>query len=145
MIQKKVSASLAAGLRVILCVGEPTEIRKKGIRAAQQYVKNQLKKDLQNLDRRTLGDGRLTVAYEPIWAIGTGRNCPPADARDMAEYIKEVVRVACRLSHIPVLYGGSVDGANIEDYLCYTEICGALVGGAGLRKDQIKKIVTSAA
>jgi triosephosphate isomerase len=157
MVNEKVHAAFAEGLRVILCVGEPAEIRKKGIRAARQYVKNQLKKDLrdivvplkngtQNLDsgfgsttlttgRRNDKKGTLVIAYEPIWAIGTGKNDPPEDARDMAIFIKKETHDAA------ILYGGSVDGANVADYLCYYEINGVLVGSASLHAKEIKKII----
>jgi len=134
MIQKKIRASLGEGLRVILCVGEPAEVRKRGMRAAKQYIKGQLKKDLQNIGPRAAEAGYVTVAYEPIWAIGTGKNADPAEVRDMAEYIEKI-------AHAPVLYGGSVDGVNAGDYLCYSEIHGILVGGASLREDQVKKII----
>jgi len=135
MVNKKVRAAIAAGFHVILCVGEPIAIRKKGIGAARQYVKNQLKKDLHGVSlSHTKGSG-LAIAYEPIWAIGTGRNCPPAEALAMAKFIKDIA------GNYPVLYGGSVDGANIGDYLCYDEINGVLVGGASLRGKEIKKII----
>jgi triosephosphate isomerase len=135
MVNKKVRAALAAGLRVVLCVGEPAEVRRKGILAARQYVKNQLKKDLQNLDSRLHGNDRIKVAYEPIWAIGTGKNDSAEDARDMANFIKKETRGAV------VLYGGSTTGANVGSYLCYHEINGVLVGGASLRAEEIKKII----
>jgi len=135
MIRKKILASLAAGLRVILCVGEPVEVRKKGTRAAMQYVKNQLKKDLQSVDSRLRGNDRIIIAYEPIWAIGTGKNCPPEDAREMAAFIKKEAHGA------RVLYGGSVNGANVARYICYDEVSGVLVGGASLHAEEIKKII----
>jgi triosephosphate isomerase len=135
MVNEKVRASLTVGLHVILCVGEPMAVRKKGIVAAKEYIKNQLKKDLQGILNLKFKILNLIIAYEPIWAIGTGRNCPPADARDMAIFIRNEARDA------KVLYGGSVDGANIADYLCYHEINGALVGGASLRAEEVKKII----
>jgi triosephosphate isomerase len=135
MVNKKVRAAFTAGLRVILCVGEPAEVRKKGIRAARQYVKNQLKKDLGEILNLKFKILNLIVAYEPIWAIGTGKNDPPEDARDMVIFIKKETRDAV------VLYGGSVDSANVADYLCYHEIGGVLVGGASLHAGEIKKII----
>ena len=149
MVNKKVRAALAAGFRVILCVGEPKEVRKQGIVSARQYIKNQLKKDLQGLDsRRSLssakaedGNDRMIIAYEPIWAIGTGKNADPDDARDMVIFIKKEVK---QFSDIPVLYGGSVSSSTVADYLCYTEINGVLVGGASLRGEEIVKMVKNA-
>jgi len=149
MVNKKVSAALAAGLRVVLCVGESPEIRREGTSAVRRYIKNQLKKDLRGIKiHESRSMNHLTVAYEPIWAIGTGRDCPPAEARDMAVFIKQEVSglFAHRTSlvtsrKIPVLYGGSVDSANIRDYLCYHELNGVLVGGASLRGEEVKKII----
>lgn len=136
MISKKLAASRAAGLRVVLCVGEPAEVRRKGSAAARRYVKDQLKKDLRGRDRRLFRHGDLVVAYEPIWAIGTGRHCSPEEAVAMSRFIKQEVPDA------PVLYGGSVDGDTAESYLWYNEIDGVLVGAAGLRPKEVKKIIT---
>jgi triosephosphate isomerase len=167
-VNKKIKTALAGGLKVILCVGEPVSVRKKGMGAAKRFVKNQLRKDLkgikiQNMDSRLRGNDKIKklsshvlIAYEPIWAIGTGRNDPPDDARAMAIFIKktassllpypqsvypEGTRRAIRYPLI--LYGGSVNGKNIGDYVQYKEIDGALVGGASLKKDEIKKMIAA--
>ncbi len=135
MINKKIKAALKAGLKVILCVGEPWPVRKKGLAAAKQFVKAQLKKDLKFLHSNSyILNSRLIVAYEPIWAIGTGRADKPADAVEMSKFIKNLLRV-------PVLYGGSVDGKNAENFLKYKEINGALVGGASLKAGEFNKII----
>ena len=132
MVNKKVKLALADGLRVILCVGEPLAVRKKGIAAARKHVANQLKLDLKGV--KGAGGGRLTVAYEPIWAIGTGRYDRPEDAAAMAEWIRKI-------AHSRVLYGGSVTSKNIADYVQYKSIDGALVGGASLKASEFKKII----
>ncbi len=140
MVNKKVRAALAAGLRVILCVGEPAEVRKQGTAATRRYIKNQLKEGLKNI-AAPLKNGirhidNMVVAYEPIWAIGTGRHCPPEDALAMARFIKQ------ETADVAVLYGGSVDGNTAASYLCYNDINGVLVGGASLRVQEIKKLIT---
>ncbi len=132
MINKKVKRALRDGLRVILCVGESLSIRKKGIAAARKFVEGQLKKDLVGVPRARLS--YVAVAYEPIWAIGTGRNARPEDAAFMADAIK---KFAPRM-----LYGGSVDSKNIADYVQYNQISGVLIGGASLKAGEFKKIMT---
>jgi triosephosphate isomerase (TIM) len=134
MINKKIKLALADGLRVILCVGEPLAVRKKGLPAARTFVAGQLLKDLKGIKPATRK--HLTVAYEPIWAIGTGRYDKPEDAREMAEFIKRKVGA-------PILYGGSVNSKNIADYVQYNSIDGALVGGASLKVAEFKKIINT--
>jgi triosephosphate isomerase len=134
MVNKKVKLAVRDGLAVILCVGESLAIRKKGTRAAEAFVKSQLKKDLQNVRQ-----GNIIIAYEPIWAIGTGRSAAPKDAAAMARCIKKTT--ARSFKNIKVLYGGSVDGANARDYVQLKEIDGALVGGASLKAGEFKKII----
>ncbi len=93
--------------------------------------------DIYNLKPNTQN---LIIAYEPIWAIGTGLPATPEDALEMIKFIKSFV--VGRLSLVvPVLYGGSVDGKNIKDFIKYKQIDGALVGGASLKPDEIKKII----
>ena len=134
MINRKVRAALASGLRVILCVGEQASIRRNGAAAAERHIKEQVKKALRGIGARERNG--VSIAYEPIWAIGTGRHCPPEEAVAAARAIRSVAGGSCR-----VLYGGSVDGATAGDYLCYTEINGVLVGGASLRVPEVKKII----
>lgn len=142
MINKKVKAVLRAGLKVILCVGEPLSVRKKGLAAAKKFVADQLRKDLAGIKKSSVISHQSSViAYEPIWAIGTGRSDKPSDTAEMASFIKNLLLVSCRLSHVPVLYGGSVNSKNIADFVQYKEIDGALVGGASIKVGEFKKIV----
>jgi len=138
MINKKIRLALADGLTVILCVGEPLSIRKKGIGAAKKFIGIQLAKDLKTIKP---GKNNLVVAYEPIWAIGTGHYDKPEDARAMATFIKKLLNQKHH-QKARFLYGGSVNSKNIADYVQYEEIDGALVGGASLKADECKKIIT---
>lgn len=143
MINKKVSAALKTGLKTVLCVGEDLKIRKRGPKAVKSFVKNQLKKDLKGIGNWKFKIENLVIAYEPVWAIGTGRACPPKDALEMIKFIKKLLTTNRKLQTTKVLYGGSVDSKNIEDFLQYKEIDGALVGGASLKPKEIKEIIKS--
>jgi triosephosphate isomerase len=143
LLNKKVYAALADRLKVILCVGESAAIRKGGVAAAKRWVSAQLTKDLKGLANRDAPPitNRLLIAYEPIWAIGSGKNDPPEDAQAMAAFIKKEAKKILRTSYVPVLYGGSVNSKDVGDYVQYKEIDGALVGGASLHDDEIKKML----
>ncbi len=147
MINKKVLLALRDGLKVILCVGEPPAIRKKGIAAAKSFIKNQLKSDLAGLKNLRSGGARinaqssLIIAYEPIWAIGTGKNDNPEDAAAMADFIKKTASVYFAAKEIDVLYGGSVNSKNVLDYVQYKSISGALVGGASLKSAEFGTMI----
>jgi triosephosphate isomerase len=136
MVNRKIKVALQDGLHVILCVGEPLSVRKKGIAAAKKFIKSQLKKDLAQIKT-----GKLTVAYEPIWAIGTGKNDSPKDAADIARFIKKELSSRNLSPKVRVLYGGSVNSGDIRDYVQYKEIDGALVGGASLKAAEFKKMI----
>jgi triosephosphate isomerase len=83
----------------------------------------------------------VIVAYEPIWAIGTGKNDTPEDAREMASFIKKTLYPTPYTLHPRILYGGSVNGGNAGDYVQCKDIDGALVGGASLKAAEFKKII----
>lgn len=140
MINKKVLASLKAGLKAILCVGEPLEVRRNGLRAAKSYVKDQLKRDLKGVSSVIGYKPPFIAAYEPIWAIGTGRPDKPEEAAEMSRHIKTLLASSYSLNP-RVLYGGSVTSENVKNFLQYKEIDGALVGGASIRSEEFKKIV----
>ncbi len=143
MINKKVLAGLKAGLKVILCVGEDLAIRKRGQEAAKDYVKKQLEKNLKEIGNWELGIGNLVVAYEPVWAISGNKNSrpdTPENALEMIKFIKKTLNLKPYTLNPKILYGGSVDSKNIKNFLKYKEIDGALVGGASLKKDEVKKI-----
>ena len=131
MINKKVHAAIKAGLKVILCVGENLVIRKKGERAVEKFIADQIKKDLKGIGNNS----KIIVAYEPIWAIGTGRNDTSQDAVVMAKFIKKI------LKSTRVLYGGSVNSKNISAFINQPEIDGALIGHASVDKKEFKKIL----
>lgn len=126
MINRKVQAAQAAGLHPILCVGEPLNVRRRGIAAAKRFVAAQLKKDLAETH------GRIVIAYEPIWAIGTGKPDKPEESAEMIVFIKKTARKISPRAQITCLYGGSVKPENARSFLSRKEIDGALVGGASL-------------
>lgn len=146
MINKKVAAALKAGLKVVLCVGEPLKVRQKGIAVAKAFVGNQLRKDLKKISGFRLQVAGLIVAYEPIWAIGTGRADLPEGSAAMAKFIREKLSSIFRVSGsaLRVLYGGSVDAGNASEFLREKEIDGALVGGASLKRAEFQKIINAA-
>ena len=149
MINKKVRAALKAGLRVILCVGEPLAVRRKGLAAAKNFVKSQLRADLKSLNpkslpRRQAGyilNSRLIVAYEPIWTIGTGKADNPKETAEMIRFIKSYLQPTTYNLQPKVLYGGSVTSKNVERIISYKEIDGALVGGASIKAKEFAKII----
>lgn len=127
LVAKKVSAALRAGLVVILCIGESPSLRKKGERVTQKFLSLQLSRSLSRIPKG--GEKNIILAYEPIWAIGTGKNMMPREAGKVISFLKqESQRHFGRV--FPVLYGGSVDAKNISAFFKESAIDGALVGGA---------------
>lgn len=140
-IAKKVVTAYTAGIQPVLCVGERKEVRARGFIAAQEFVQEQLRN---NLSLIYTSAPRIIVAYEPIWAIGTGDNATPQQAVDMAIVIKKMVTEIIPSATVSVLYGGSVTGENAEQFLQKKEIDGLLVGGASVNVDSFSRIITSA-
>jgi len=145
LIGRKLARAVMAGLRPILCVGEQLEERESG--DAVDVVARQLRGALAAVDAAAATDARLVIAYEPVWAIGTGRNATGADAAAMADAIRTALgdlgwRDAA--ADVPILYGGSVTSANIGEFLAEPSIDGALVGGASLKPDELAGIVARA-
>jgi triosephosphate isomerase len=153
LIGRKLVAARAGSLRVILCVGEQLAERDAG--RALEVVDGQLRACLAGADPGTLlddagGDAAappLTIAYEPVWAIGTGRNARGADAAEMAAAIRSTLAdlgFAGGGEGVPILYGGSVSSTNIDEFMAEPAIDGALVGGASLKPDEMAAIVARA-
>lgn len=130
-IHMKLRATLSAGLKPIFCIGETLQEREEG--RMQQVIERQLKEGLNNL---TAGDiSRILIAYEPVWAIGTGRTATPAQAEEVHGLIREWIASRYgseRAAEVAILYGGSVTPKNIADLMQQPDINGALVGGASL-------------
>ena len=143
LIAKKVVAALAAGLKVILCVGELLQERESG--KTQDVVKRQIEAGLFGLDAEKMKN--VTVAYEPVWAIGTGKNATPGDANEVHGFIRRLVADKFGKSvaeALTIQYGGSVKPENAFELLSQGEIDGALVGGASLKVDSFAAIVEGA-
>lgn len=144
MVKKKVQLALAKHLTVILCVGEPWSVRKKGMAAAKRFIARQLRMALKGVIRSPLRTARLIIAYEPVWAIGTGKADHPLAAAAIATFIKKLLATRYVLHTARVLYGGSVTPHNAAAFLREKSIDGALVGGASLRPRDFMKIITAA-
>jgi triosephosphate isomerase (TIM) len=138
-LQLKVPAALAAGLVPILCVGETEDEREAG--DTERKLRHQVQEDLARVDTSQLGD--VVIAYEPIWAIGTGRVATPDQAQEAIAFIRALVADRSReqAERTRVLYGGSVKAENCGDVLCLPDVDGALVGGASLDPESFAAIV----
>lgn len=142
MIAKKVRRALEAGLTPILCVGENLNQREAG--EAQAVVRSQIEKDLAGLGPDELK--KVVIAYEPIWAIGTGKTASSQDAEDMCRAIRSALAAADpeAAGIIPILYGGSVKAGNIAELMAQADIDGALVGGASLDPAGFAELIENA-
>jgi triosephosphate isomerase len=140
MVNRKVRAILAAGMTPIMCVGEHIDEREDG--TAEQRVSAQVEAGLAEVTPEQVAG--MVIAYEPIWAIGTGRTATPDDAQAMSAAIREVVRGAKgadAATGVRIQYGGSVKPTNTAELMAQPDIDGALVGGASLDADDFSRIV----
>jgi triosephosphate isomerase (TIM) len=139
-VNKKVRAVIAHGMTPILCVGETLEERDAD--GTESKVTQQVRRAFDGVD--AAGAATAVVAYEPIWAIGTGRNAEPADAGRVVEVIRSTLAAKyddAVAGSVRVLYGGSVTPGNIRGFMAHPEIDGALVGGASLDPEDLALIV----
>lgn len=140
MVNRKALAALAAGLTVIMCVGETLEQRESGI--AERVVRGQVEGGLRDLTASDLD--RIIIAYEPVWAIGTGRTATPEQAQEMHAFVRRVFAQKASeraADELRILYGGSVKPDNISGLMRQPDVDGALVGGASLEAETFSQIV----
>ena len=143
MINSKIKAALSCGLKPILCVGEKQEERDAG--KTNVVVGNQLSEGLAGLTSEQIKE--LTIAYEPVWAIGTGKTATPEQANEVHTFIRNTIRSKYEndtAQSIRIQYGGSVNSKNADELLEQPEIDGALVGGASLDAKSFLDIVSTA-
>ncbi len=134
-VNRKLRAVLASGMRPILCVGEPLEVRRKGMEMVRKYVGKQIRMGLKQVKAHDLK--RIVIAYEPVWAIGTNRADTPEDAQEVHNAIRQEISI----SKIPILYGGSVNAKNATKFLQTPGIGGLLIGRASTAAKEFEKIV----
>ena len=138
-LQLKVPAALEAGLTPILCVGETEEERERG--DTERKLRHQVQEGLEKVPIERLGD--VVLAYEPIWAIGTGRVATPEQAQEAVAFVRALVEGFDKQAgaQVRILYGGSLKPDNAEELLGLPDVDGALVGGASLDPDSFARIV----
>ena len=139
-VNKKTKAAIETGLTAIVCVGEMLNEREAG--RAESVVETQLNGGLQGLTVRDME--RIIIAYEPVWAIGTGKTATPEQAQEMHGYIRRKISESHGkdvADSIRILYGGSVKPDNIAELMSQEDVDGALVGGASLEAESFSKIV----
>lgn len=143
MINKKVKSALAEGLKVILCVGETLQERELNI--TSEKISRQVKTGLAGISVKDLQN--VSMAYEPVWAIGTGKTATKELANEVCGEIRALfvnLYGEKTASEVPILYGGSVNAENVRDLLSMEHIDGGLIGGASLDADEFLQIINSA-
>ncbi|MEO2069520.1 MAG: triose-phosphate isomerase [Desulfurobacteriaceae bacterium] len=138
LINKKVLSAIDHGIIPILCVGEKLEEREAG--ETEKVIEKQVKEGLKSVSK----DSDFVIAYEPVWAIGTGKTATPSLAEEVHQFIREVLASMFgkeKANSVRILYGGSVKPENAEGLLKMENIDGALVGGASLKAESFAKIV----
>lgn len=143
MINKKIKKALSAGLKPIFCVGELLEERESG--TTNDVVKKQILKGLAEISSDQMKN--IIVAYEPVWAIGTGKTASPAQAQEVHEFIRDLIEITYSLevaNDLVIQYGGSVKPDNAKELISQKDIDGALVGGACLKADSFLGIIKGA-
>lgn len=139
-VNARTKAAIAAGLKVILCVGETLEERETGKTAV--VVTKQTLEALEGIDK--LGLKKIVIAYEPVWAIGTGKTATAQDANDTIAIIRKVVRKLYGKNYarsIRIQYGGSMNPGNVKELMAMPEIDGGLIGGASLKAKDFAAVV----
>lgn len=141
IINKKIKKALGVGLKIIFCIGETDSQRNNG--EAEKIVEQQIKIGLEDIS----DVAGMVIAYEPVWAIGTGKACGVEDAKKMKEFIVRIITEiygAETAGQVRILYGGSVNSQNSAGYIKEAGYNGLLVGGASLNAEEFVKIIKSA-
>lgn len=144
-VNAKTIAALSKGVTPIVCIGETLEQREDGVTFA--VVEQQLREGLKGLESVVKTGAELVIAYEPVWAIGTGKVATPAQAQEVHAFIRQVLTSIFNTAianRLVIQYGGSVKADNAEELLGQPDIDGALVGGASLKADSFAGIITAA-
>ena len=140
-VNARVKAALSRGLKVILCVGETLAERESGITA--EVVTRQTKAAFEGIDSAELDN--IIIAYEPVWAIGTGKTATAQDANDTIKIIRdcmaELYCPRCAENRVRIQYGGSMNAKNAKELMAMPEIDGGLIGGASLKAEDFSKVV----
>jgi triosephosphate isomerase len=142
LIAKKVDVVLSKGMKPIYCCGEPLEVREAGTQ--NELVGEQIKQALFHLSAEDFG--KVVIAYEPVWAIGTGKTASPEQTQEMHAYIRGLVKEqydAEVAEGVSILYGGSVKPNNAKEIFGQADVDGGLIGGASLKADDFIAIVNS--
>jgi len=142
-INRKLKAALKAKLKPIFCIGESQEERKA--KKTHSTLRRQIKKGLKGIKKEEIKN--IILAYEPVWAIGTGRACLPEEAKNVNLFLKETIAKdysSLISKDLAVLYGGSVNSSNARDYIFKAQMSGLLVGGASLDAKEFVKIIKQA-
>jgi len=140
ILQQKVTTAIEAGMQIIFCCGEPLD--KREANEHQAYVQQQLQESLFHLTAEQMQ--QVVVAYEPVWAIGTGKTATPEQAQSMHAFIRQKIaeKYSSQLAEeCAILYGGSVKPANAKQLFGNPDVDGGLVGGASLKKEDFMQIV----
>lgn len=140
LINRKIKTALANSITPIFCVGEDLSVRESGTHVS--FVIRQIRAGLARMSSTEIK--KIVIAYEPVWAIGTGKTATPEDAQEVAEAIRrEIAEIASAevAEGIRILYGGSVKSSNVAEIMAKADVDGALVGGASLDPEEFAKIV----